>query len=359
MDILQNTASFLLKNWHHLLIAVGLYLVSFLALRLFFHILLAKRQPKMQLKSWRLLLHAIHRPAMISLPVSLACLFLATTVSAYSMLVHFLTGISHIVLVVGGGWALIDLLYVAEEIILSRIDIARPDNLKARQFSTSLRMVRRLLTVLVLLLTLALIFLNFESVKSVGVSLLASAGVAGALIGFAGQSSLANVVAGLQIAFTQPIRLDDVLVVEGEWGKVEKITMTYVVLGIWDQRRLILPLKYFLEKPFQNWTYQTSELLGTVYLYVDYSADLIAMRAQLTQVLSTCKTWDGRVNVLQVTNCDRDCMEIRILVSASNGPNLWSARCEVREKMLHYLRSLTPSPLARQRWQEVDRSVLT
>jgi small-conductance mechanosensitive channel len=166
--------------------------------------------------------------------------------------------------------------------------------------------------------------------------------VGGIIIGFAAQKSLSNLLAGFQLAFTQPLRIDDVLIVEGEWGRVEEITLTYVVLNIWDQRRLILPINYFIEKPFQNWTRNTADILGTVFLYLDYTAPLDALRAELTRLLEIDPLWDKRVKVLQVTNASEKTIEVRALMSASSSGNAFDLRCNVREGLITFLQKNHP-----------------
>jgi small-conductance mechanosensitive channel len=179
--------------------------------------------------------------------------------------------------------------------------------------------------------------LSFESVRKLGAGLLTGVGIGGIIIGFAAQKSLGNLLAGFQIAFTQPIRIDDVLVVEGEWGRVEDITLTYVVLNIWDQRRLILPINYFIEKPFQNWTRTTAEILGTVFLYVDYSVPVDKLREELTRLLKASPLWDQRVGILQVTDSKENTLELRALVSARNSSQAFDLRCYIRENLIKFL----------------------
>ena len=182
-----------------------------------------------------------------------------------------------------------------------------------------------------------------------GTSLLASAGIAGVIIGFAAQRSIATLVAGFQIAVTQPIRIDDVVIVENEWGKIEDITLTYVVVQIWDLRRLVLPITYFIEKPFQNWTRASAELLGSVFLHVDYTMPLAPLREELDRILAASKLWDGKVKVLQVTDAREHTLELRVLASARDAPTAWDLRCEVREKLIAFLQAEHPTALPRDR----------
>jgi len=195
------------------------------------------------------------------------------------------------------------------------------------------------------------VLLSFESIRQIGVSLLASAGIAGIIIGFAAQKSISMLLAGFQLAITQPIRLDDVVIVEGEWGRIEEITLTYVVVAIWDKRRLVVPVNYFIETPFQNWTRQTAEILGTVFIYVDYGFPVPALREFMTQALADNPHWDGKVNVLQVTNATENTMELRALASAKDSGTAWDLRVKLREDLIEFIRVNYPQFLPRKRVQ--------
>jgi small-conductance mechanosensitive channel len=234
---------------------------------------------------------------------------------------------------------------VAEDYVFHKYDITKPGNLKERKIRTQLQFVRKLVVGMIILITSCIILLSFDSLRKVGASLLTGVGVGGIIIGFAAQRSLAGFLAGFQIAFTQPIRIDDVLVVEGEWGRVEEITLTYVVLNIWDQRRLILPITYFIEKPFQNWTRTNSDLLGTVMFYLDYRAPLEAMRRELDRILVDQPLWDKRVKVIQVTDLREKVMEVRVLVSARNSSEAFDLRCYLREQLITFLQKNHPDSL--------------
>ncbi|QXV64508.1 mechanosensitive ion channel [Mucilaginibacter sp. 21P] len=240
---------------------------------------------------------------------------------------------------------------ILEDFIYYKYDLNKEDNLKERKVRTQLQFVRKLTTVLIILITLALILLSFDNVRKLGAGLLTGVGIGGIIIGFAAQKSLGNLLAGFQIAFTQPIRIDDVLVVEGEWGRVEDITLTYVVLNIWDQRRLILPINYFIEKPFQNWTRTTSQLLGTVFLYVDYEVPIDSLRTELTRLLNETPLWDKRVGILQVTDVKPSTIELRALVSARNSSIAFDLRCYIRENLIKYLQQNYPASLPKNRIQ--------
>jgi len=248
---------------------------------------------------------------------------------------------------------------IFEDYVYHQYDIAAEDNLKGRKVRTQMIFVRKVVIILIVVVTISIILLSFNNVRKLGAGLLTGVGVGGIIIGFAAQKSLGNFLAGMQIAFTQPIRIDDVLVVEGEWGRVEDITLTYVVLAIWDQRRLILPITYFIEKPFQNWTRTTSQILGTVFLYVDYTFPVDELREELSRLLKTNKLWDKRVGVLQVTDSKEHTIELRALMSARNSSDAFDLRCYVRENLLKYITANMPQNLPKSRYQrnEMDLEI--
>ncbi len=246
-------------------------------------------------------------------------------------------------------WLVTRGLVAAEDILLARYNMDAEDNLAARKMRTQIDMIRRVLAFLVMVVAFAGVLMMFARVRQLGTSLLASAGVAGVILGFAAQRSLANLLAGLQVAITQPLRIDDVVVVEGEWGRIEEITLTYVVVKIWDERRLVLPISYFIEKPFQNWTRVSAELLGTVFVYVDYSVPVDAVRGELHRLLQASPLWDQRVWGLQVTNADERTMELRALMSAQDSPTAWNLRCTIREQLIAFIQKEFPGSLPRLR----------
>lgn len=248
-------------------------------------------------------------------------------------------------------WIIINAIKSIRFVILGKYDMNSDDNLKARKIHTQLVVFERILITIIVLVSFSLILMSFDSIRRIGVSLLASAGVAGIIIGLAAQKSLAMILAGFQIAITQPIRLEDVVIVEGEWGWIEEITLTYVVVRIWDKRRLIMPINYFIEKPFQNWTRKSAEILGTVFIYVDYGFPVDALRDELTRLLAKNDLWDGNVNVLQVTNATEKSMELRVLVSSVNSPISWDLRVFLREKLIEYIRRDYPEYLPKSRVQ--------
>lgn len=223
------------------------------------------------------------------------------------------------------------------------------DNLLARKAETQMRVLRRAITVLIALVTLGMALMSFDAVRQFGVSLFASAGVAGLVAGLAARPVLSNLIAGMQIAMTQPIRIDDVVVVEGEWGRIEEITSTYVVVCIWDLRRLIVPLSFFLETPFRNWTYTSSKILGTVYLYTDYSVPVARMREKAIELIEASPEWDGDVAGLVVTDATEHTMQLRAVMSASDSGKAWNLRCAVREGLIDFVQSEYPHALPRMR----------
>ena len=256
-------------------------------------------------------------------------------------------------------FVLFQVVEAVEALVLRRYRIDESDNLQARSVYTQVKVLRKIATAVIALFTLASMLMVFESVRQLGTSLLASAGIAGIIIGFAAQRSIATLLAGLQIAVTQPIRLDDVVIVENEWGRIEDITLTYVVVRIWDQRRLVVPITYFIEQPFQNWTRTSSEILGTVFLHVDYRAPLAAIREELDRVLAASPYWDGRVKVLQVTDARERTLELRALASAADASLAWDLRCEVRERLITFLQTHYPDSLPRVRAELHDAGAAT
>ncbi len=252
-----------------------------------------------------------------------------------------------IVLVLFLGWLAIGGVYVFQAITLSRFDTTVADNLRARRVHTQMQFIRRILIGMVVILDAGALLwsLHDESLWKYGTGLLASAGLASLMLAVAAKSTASNLIAGLQIALSEPIRIDDVVVLEGEWGRIEEITSTYVVVKIWDERRLVVPLSYFIEQPFQNWTRKRGDILGTAFLYVDYSVPVEPLRAELERIVKASPLWDRRVCGLQVTNLTDRTMELRCLVSSGGSSQNFDLRCLVREKMIEFLRDNYPHAL--------------
>jgi small-conductance mechanosensitive channel len=238
-----------------------------------------------------------------------------------------------------------------ERLVLTRFDITAADNLQARKVYTQIHVISKVIDVVIGLFAVASVLMLFAEVRHVGASLLASAGVVGIIAGIAAQKTIANLFAGFQIALTQPIRLDDVLVVEGEWGRVEEITLTYVVLHIWDDRRLVLPLSYFIEKPFQNWTRSSANILGSVFVWVDYTFPVEEARTVLKQIIEASPLWDRRFWNLQVTDASEKSMQLRVLATSADSSASWDLRCEIREKFIAHIQSHYPQSLPQVRGQ--------
>ncbi|UCF94242.1 MAG: mechanosensitive ion channel [Desulfobacterales bacterium] len=251
-------------------------------------------------------------------------------------------------------WLVNRIVTLVRDLIAGRYRMEDKDNLQARRISTQLGVMDRVLKVLIIFLALAAILMTFDKVRQIGLSILASAGIISIILGFAAQRSLATLFAGIQIALTQPIRIDDVVIVENEWGWIEEITLTYVVVKIWDQRRLVVPITYFIEKPFQNWTRTTAEVLGSVYLYADYTVPVPEIRAKFHQIVENSPLWDKRVAVLQVTNANERTVELRALMSAADSPSAWDLRCQVREKLIEFMQAHHPASLPHVRFEMAE-----
>jgi small-conductance mechanosensitive channel len=267
----------------------------------------------------------------------------------------FVKQVFSLVLIALVAWLLVKSTYVLTDVVFLRFKVDVKDNLRARKIHTQLNVLRRLIIIAIVIIALASILMTFPRIRQLGTALLASAGIVGIVIGLAAQKTIGTFIAGLQIAFTQPIRLDDVVIVEGEWGRIEEITLTYVVVKIWDLRRLIVPITYFIEKPFQNWTRVSADILGSVFLYMDHTVPTDAVRAELQRVLEASEFWDHKVCVLQVTNTSERTVEVRALMSAADASAAWNLRCHVREKLVEFIRDNYPDALPRIR-AELEKS---
>lgn len=261
-----------------------------------------------------------------------------------------------ILFIVTFGWLTVNVVLFGRDLVLRRYDINVKDNLKSRAVHTQTNIIVKILVITIVLIAVASCLMIFENVRQLGTSILASAGVIGIIIGFAAQKSIATLLAGLQLAITQPIRIDDVVIVDGEWGQIEEITLTYVVVRIWDLRRLVVPTNYFLEKSFQNWTRTSADLLGSVTIHVDYSLPIEELRKQLYEVIKNHELWDGKVWRLHVINAADKTVELRALVSAANASDAWELRCDVREQLLKYLQMNYPDCLPKIRADVLNRS---
>ncbi|MFN4101041.1 MAG: mechanosensitive ion channel family protein, partial [Pararhodobacter sp.] len=246
-------------------------------------------------------------------------------------------------------WIAYTALFIWATIHMRRFRLDTEDNLLARKHITQTRILMRVARILIIVLAVGAALMTFEAVRQYGVSLLASAGAAGIVAGLALQPLLRNIFAGIQLAITQPIRIDDAVIVEGEWGNIEEITATYVVIRIWDWRRLIVPLSYFIDTPFQNWTRENADLIGSVMLYLDHSAPLDKIRAEGDRIAKASPLWDGKVYNLAVTDFRERVMEVRVLISARNAGRAFDLRCEMREKLIGFIQREIPEALPRTR----------
>ncbi len=266
-----------------------------------------------------------------------------------------------ILLIVAVAVILFQAVNLGEKAVLARFDIKAADNLRARKIYTQIHVICKMVYAAIGLFTVASILMLFQEVRQFGTSILASAGVVGVILGFAAQKTISNLFAGFQIALTQPIRLDDVVIVESEWGRVEEITLTYVIVHIWDDRRLIVPLGYFIEKPFQNWTRASAQLLGSVFLWVDYTMPLDELRNALREIIEPNPLWDKRFWNLQVTDATEKTMQIRILATTADSSKGWDLRCDIREKLIAYIQKHHPQSLPHFRAEigSVDGDILS
>lgn len=262
---------------------------------------------------------------------------------------HMTNVVGSIILVTAITWLMIAIIRTAKINLLKRYDTSVPDNLRMRKLHTQYNILEKIVVFIIIVIALGITLMQFEGVRSIGISIFASAGIAGLILGLAAQKALGTILAGLQIAITQPIRLDDVVIVENEWGWIEEINLTYVVVRIWDKRRLVVPSTYFLERPFQNWTRTSADILGTVFIYTDYTVPIDALRKELTRLLESNKYWDKQVNVLQVTDAKEHTLELRALMSAATSPDAWELRVFVREKLVEFLQRSYPQCLPKTR----------
>jgi small-conductance mechanosensitive channel len=295
-----------------------------------------------------LLTRQTHKPAQLLTALLMARFALVTTTDTGTWRGPLLQAL--LVAAVGaGGWLVAVLVLLLEEGALARYRIDMPDNREARRARTQLILLRRVTVALVVLLTVGAALYTFPAVRGIGTSLLASAGLIGVIAGLAAQSTLGNLISGLQLVFGDRLRIDDVVVVEDEYGRIEELTLGYVVVRIWDQRRLVLPTSYFINNPFTIWTRTDAEVLGTVELDVDWTVPMPEMRAELERFVRGQPLWDGRSVALQVTGATGSVVRVRAAVSSANGSNLWDLRCEVREHLVEWIRRTYPQALPRMR----------
>ncbi len=323
------------------LLAIGIGLLT----RVIIHFILRNQTKSAQgFSFWHSIPRRMNRPLTYFLPFLTLYLMLPLIRTSHESYLD-LHKLADIVLMITFAFLVMGLMNICEDYVYYTYDIKKSDNLRERKIRTQLQFIRRLSTVVIVIVTLCFILMSFDRLRKIGTGLLTGVGVGGIIIGFAAQKSLSSFLAGFQIAFTQPIRIDDVLIVEGEWGKVEEITFTYVVLKLWDLRNLIIPLNYFIEKPFQNWTRTGAGLIGTVYIYLDYSVPVDSLRGELTRLLALTPLWNKETNIIQVTDLTDKTIQVRALVSANNSSEAFDLRCYVREGLLNFVKNNFPDAL--------------
>jgi len=335
-------------NWQSALITSILILAVGIAIHIIAYTLIKRIGNKSQNPVFRLIRKKTKNPS-LGLLLTLALYIILFAFAPENQLVEAGKHLLRLLVIFFITWLLIGGIKLGRDAVLLRYDLGEKDNLKARRVYTQLRIMERILIFALIVIAVSVALMTFEQIRRVGVSLFASAGVAGIILGFAAQRMIGNVLAGFQIAISQPIRIDDVVIVENEWGWIEEINLTYVVVRIWDKRRLIVPTTYFIEKPFQNWTRVSADILGTVFIYTDYTVPVDKLREELTRILQSDPNWDGKVNVLQVTNSTERTMELRALMSAADSPSAWDLRVHVREKLIEFLQKNYPESLPRSR----------
>lgn len=345
-----NTAAVWLATLPPWLVSLALTVIAFLV-ALLVHaagVALARRLLKSRDAFWRSLVMRTRRPTRLALiAVALAA---AASVAPLSpdQAALFRHGMLILVILLLG-WISLSGLDIAAALYLRGFKVDVEDNLIARKHLTQVRILKRAIATFVVILTVGLALMTIGGVRQWGISLLAAGGAAGIILGLALQPLLTNLIAGIIIATTQPIRLEDAVIVEGEWGWVEEINATYVVVRLWDWRRMVLPLTYFMQTPFQNWTRESASLIGTAMIYVDYAAPVDALRARLDEIVRATPLWDGKVVSLQVTDLKERTMEVRCLASARNASQAFDLRCLIREEMVNFLKAEHPRALPRDR----------
>lgn len=260
---------------------------------------------------------------------------------------HLVYSLSKVFLIAVSTWLAIRIVTIFERLILDQLDLNKTNNLQERKLFTKVKFIKRLVVIAVLIMAVSLLLLSFRQGREFGLGILTSAGIVSVIVGFAAQKTIANLLAGIQIAFTQPIKIEDVVIVENEWGRIEEINLTYVVVKLWDLRRLILPITYFVENSYQNWTRNDSSIIGSALFSLDYRAPVEKLRTAFLAILAESPLWDGDTAALQVTDTRDQFMLVRAIMSAHNASDAFDLRCEVREKLIEYMQREAPESLPR------------
>jgi small-conductance mechanosensitive channel len=341
----------LATDWSIVAINVGLA-VGVIIAGLLIHAFVFIAVRRMAARGHNLLEESITRHC--ATPLRLIFPLLALDVVMPSLKIHVAVDdlIQHVIallLIAGVAWLIIRVMLVAEDMLVERFRLDVPGDLRARRVRTQFEVFRRVAAVAVFVIAFGIALTTFQWASTLGSTVLASAGIVGLAGSLTARPTIENLVAGLQIALTEPFRLEDVVIANGEWGQIEEITTTYVVLRTWDLRRLILPISYFIQTPFQNWTLKTTDLMAYVYLYLDYTMPIEPLRLELTRILTNSHLWDQKVNVLQISDASEHAIQVRALMSAADSGTAWDLRCEVREKLVAFVQKNYPQCLPRNR----------
>lgn len=339
------------QNWQSVLISSGSIVAAILIGLLVHYILFALGQRLALRKRHTVVVSFVkwaRRPVRFILPL-IAVSIVLPLLPVPSKFVRITEHAIGLALIACFAWFLTEMLKVFEDVVDAKYNAKIKTDINARRVTTQVSVLRRVVAVLIAILAIAAMLVTFPSIWNIGAGLFASAGVAGLVIGMAAKPTLSSLLAGIQIALTQPISLEDVVIVNGEWGRIEEIGVTYVVVRIWDLRRMVVPLTYFIENPFQNWTYQAADILGTVFLYTDFTVPVDEVREELHRLLKTTELWDGKVWGLQVTDYKNNVVELRALMSSSDSGKSFDCRCYIRENLIKFLLEKHPQALPKTR----------
>jgi small-conductance mechanosensitive channel len=350
---------FILQNWRHLLWSAGILTAAiaagFLVRAIVFWLLRRFDRRKGSVIGHSLVTHGKGPTRWIFPLLAIVCVLPGLPLPHVVMTA--LEHISSIGLIAAIAWLVILLVDVTSDVLSNRYRIDVADNLMARRVQTQFQMLHHIVVVLIAVVALAVMLMTFPAINHIGESVLASAGLASLVVGMAMKGTLENLVAGVQIAFTQPFRMGDAVVIDGEWGWIEEVGTMFVVVRIWDLRRLVLPLSYFLEHSFQNWTRTSAALLGHCFIYTDYTVAVDPLRDELRRICESTKLWAGQVCVLQVSDCEPNTLQLRALMDARNSSDAWDLRCLVREKLIDFLQKNYPGSLPRYRGELETKSL--
>lgn len=342
---------FFIQNWHNLLWAAIILAIA-VVIALVVHWVVFWLLKRLARRKGAYLGQSLARhaqgPTRWIFPL-LAILIVLPGLALPQKLMSALEHITGIGLIAATAWLFILASDITSDVLSNRYRIDVADNLLARRIQTQFHVLHRVVVVVVTIVALAIALMTFPTINHIGMSLLASAGLAGLIVGLAMKGTLSNLIAGIQIAFAQPFRLEDAVVIDGEWGWIEEIGTMYVVVRIWDLRRLVLPLSYFLDHPFENWTRTSAELLGHCFIYVDYTVPVEDIRQELRRIVESTPLWAGKVCVLQISDFFQTTAQLRALMDARNSSDAWDLRCYVREKLIAYIKEHYPQSLPRYR----------